>query len=123
MKFKSISFAVIAANTLAVSAWAHHSHGNYQMTEYTHITGTVKEIHLVNPHSWIYVEVKDAAGQPKMWSMEATGPRGLLRAGIANDLVKVGDTVSVRCHQLKDGSNGCLLGFLTAEDGIEREWD
>ncbi len=123
MKFRSLSFAIIAANALTVSAWAHHSHGNYELTEYTHLMGTVKEIHLVNPHSWIYVEIMDATGQPVMWAMEATGPRGLARAGITKDIVKVGDTVSVRCHQLRDGSNGCLLGFLTSDDGIEREWD
>ncbi len=123
MKFRSLSLAVIAANALAVSAWAHHSHGNYEMTEYTHLTGTVKEIHLVNPHSWIYIEIMDATGQPIMWAMEAAGPRGLARAGITRDIIEVGDTISARCHQLRDGSNGCLLGFLTTEDGVEREWD
>ncbi len=123
MKLGSLSLAVIATNALAVSAWAHHSHGNYELAEYTHLTGTVKEIHLINPHSWIYVEVTDAVGQLTMWAMEATGPRGLERAGITRDLISVGDTVSARCHQLKDGSKGCLLGYLTTEDGIEREWD
>jgi len=123
MKLGSLSLAIIAANALAVSAWAHHSHGNYQLTEYTHVTGTVKEIHLINPHSWIYIEIVDAAGEPTMWAMEATGPRGLARAGITRDIIDIGDTVSARCHQLKDGSNGCLLGYLTTEDGIEREWD
>ncbi len=123
MKIRSLSLVVIASNALAVSAWAHHSHGNYEMREYTHLTGTVKEVHLVNPHSWIYVEIMNAADEPTMWAMEAAGPRGLDRAGIPKDIIKVGDTISVRCHQLRDGSNGCLLGFLTAEDGIEREWD
>jgi hypothetical protein len=93
------------------------------MTEYTHLTGTVKELHLVNPHSWLYIEVMDTAGQPEMWAMETAGIGGLARQGITEGTVKVGDTVSVRCHQLRDGSKGCLLGFLTSEDGIEREWD
>jgi len=123
MRFRFLTLAVLAANALAVTAWAHHSHGNYQMTEYTHLTGTVKELHLVNPHSWLYIEVMDTAGQPEMWAMETAGIGGLTRQGITEDTVKVGDTISVRCHQLRDGSKGCLLGFLTSEDGIEREWD
>jgi len=123
MELKSLVFAVIAANVLAVSAWAHHSHGNYEMTEYAHLTGTVKQVHLVNPHSWLYLEVINEEGQPITWALETAGVRGLDRQGITADTVKVGDTVSVRCHQLRDGSNGCLLGFLTSEDGIEREWD
>jgi len=123
MKFRFLALAVLAANALAVTAWAHHSHGNYQMTEYTHLTGTVKELHLVNPHTWLYVEVMNTVGQAEMWALETAGISGLARQGITEDTVKIGDTVSVRCHQLRDGSKGCLLGFLTSEDGIEREWD
>lgn len=119
-KFLSL---VVVSNVLAVSAWAHHSHGNYQMTEYTHLNGTVTEIHLINPHAWIYLEVEDADGEPAVWALEAAGIRGLTRLGITEDTVKAGDSISVRCHQLRDGSNGCLLGFVTPEGGEEKEWD
>ena len=37
------------------------------------IQGVVKEVHLVVPHSWVYIEVKDAKGEPEMWALEATG--------------------------------------------------
>ena len=54
----------------------------------------------------------------------------LASAGLKREDVKVGDTVRVRCHRLRDGSNGCLLGFLTPTHGdvarghgIEKEWD
>ncbi len=119
MQLKSLSVAAIGTVALALPAWAHHSHGNYQMTEYTHLQGTVKEFHLVNPHTWIYLEVTDAGGQPAVWALETTGISGLARLGVTQDTVKVGDTISVRCHQLRDGSNGCLLGFLTPEGGVE----
>ena len=36
---------------------------------------------------------------------------------------KSGDTVKARCHHLRDGSNGCLLGFLKAKDGTVKDWD
>ena len=123
MQLKSLSLAAMAAYAVAFSAWAHHSHGNYQLTEYTLLEGTVKEFHMVNPHTWIYLEVTDAGGQPNLWALETTGIRGLTRIGVTSDTVKVGDTISVRCHQLRDGSKGCLLGFLTPEGGVEKEWD
>ncbi len=123
MQLKALSFAVIAGCALASTAWAHHSHGNYQMTEYTFLEGMVKEVHWVNPHSWLYIEVLDTDGQPMLWALETTGVNGLRRIGVTDDTVRVGDTISVRCHQLRDGSRGCLLGFLTPEDGIEKEWD
>jgi len=123
MQLKSLSLAAMVAYAVAFPAWAHHSHGNYQLTEYTLLEGTVKEFHMVNPHTWIYLEVTDAGGQANLWALETTGIRGLTRIGVTRDTVKVGDTISVRCHQLRDGSNGCLLGFLTPEGGVEKEWD
>ncbi len=123
MKLRFLCLVVIAANALAAPAGAHHSQGNYQMTEYTHLSGTVKEVHFRNPHSWLYVEVMDAAGQPAIWVLEAKGVTALARLGVTEDNIDVGDSISARCHKLRDGSKGCLLGFLTSEDGIEREWD
>ena len=99
-----------------------HSHGAYDET-FMDLQGVVKEVHLVVPHSWIYLEVKDAKGEPQMWALEATGRVGLQRIGVTPDYVKPDDTVKARCHHLKDGSNGCLLGFLKAKDGTVKDWD
>jgi hypothetical protein len=123
MNFRFFNLAIMATSVLSVSAWGHHSQGNYQMTEYTHLSGTVTQVHFMNPHSWLYVEVMDSASQPAVWVLEAKGIGQLARLGVTEANIKVGDSISARCHQLRDGSNGCLLGFLTSEDGIEREWD
>lgn len=123
MRMKFLSAAAIAAAVIALPAWAHHSHGNYEMTEYTVLQGKVMELHWVNPHIWIYLEVTDDSGEAAVWALESAGAGGLGRRGITKETVQVGDTISVRCHQLRDGANGCLLGFLTTEGGEEVEWD
>ena len=124
MRFKSgFGLAIICAFVLAMPAWSHHSHGNYVTDSFVDLQGVVKEVHLVVPHSWVYLEVKDAKGEPQMWALEATGRTGLQRAGVTPEYVKPGDTVKVRCHHLRDGSNGCLLGFLKAKDGTVKDWD
>ena len=123
MRFTScLAVGVICAAGASLPMWAHHSHGNYEDT-FMDLEGVVKEVHLVVPHSWIYLEVKDSKGEPQMWAMEATGRTGLQRVGITADYVKPGDTVKARCHHLRDGSNGCLLGFLKAKDGTVKDWD
>ena len=123
MRFTStLGFTVMVVFAIALSAPAHHSHGAYNDT-FMDIQGVVKEVHLVVPHSWIYVEVKDEKGEPQMWALEATGRTGLQRVGVTADYVKPGDTVKARCHRLRDGSNGCLLGFLKAKDGTVKDWD
>ena len=93
------------------------------MTEYTRLEGTVAEFHLLNPHAWVYLSVEGSDGKPEIWALEAAGAGGLRGMGIGANTIRVGDSVSARCHQLLDGSNGCLLGYLTGADGVERLWD
>jgi hypothetical protein len=123
MRFKSLALAFLAANAIVFSAWAHHSHGAYAMTEYTEVAGTVTDVYWINPHAWIYLDVVGSDGQTVNWAMEAAGATTLTRAGIDPDGLKAGDNISVKCHQLRDGSNGCLLGFVTTDDGAVVEWD
>ena len=115
------AFAALAVSSLP--AWGHHSHGNYLTTEYTQLQGTVREFHWMNPHTWIYLDVTGEDGETVLWVLEGASPAELMRDGWSRDDVNVGDDISVRCHQLRDGSNGCLLGFLTPEGGVEKEWD
>jgi Family of unknown function (DUF6152) len=123
MRFKfGVGLVAICAVAFALPARAHHSHGNYLDT-FMDVEGVVKEVHMMAPHSWVYLEVKDATGQPQMWALEATGRTALQKIGVTVDYIKAGDTVKARCHRLRDGSNGCLLGFLKARDGSVKDWD
>jgi len=115
-----------AAFVLAVTTGrllAHHSHGNYDMTTYTSIKGTIKEVHWMNPHTWIYLEVKGPTGEVDVWALEGASIPQLERRGWSKEMVKVGTTITVRCHQLRDKSTGCLLGFITPEGGVEKMFD
>jgi hypothetical protein len=123
MSFTSgLRLALVGAVVLALPGWAHHSHGNYTNT-FIDIEGVVKEVHLIVPHSWVYLEVKNARGEPELWALEATDRDGLERAGVTREYVRPGDTVKARCHRHRDGTNGCLLGFLKARDGSVKDWD
>jgi hypothetical protein len=114
--------ATLCVATFVLTASAHHSHGQYAET-FTDIQGIVKELHLLTPHSWLYVEVRDAAGTPQLWALEATTRAQLEQIGVTRDSLKPGDRIKARCHPLRDRSNGCLLGFLKAPDGSVKDWD
>jgi hypothetical protein len=83
MRFKTIGIAIIAAHAVALTAWAHHSHGNYVMTGYTEVEDTVTDIYWINPHAWFYIDVVDEQGEVVTWAMEAAGASTLVRAGLA----------------------------------------
>lgn len=130
MLIRSVSLAAICAVVSVMPARAHHSHGSYDLTMWTTMEGTVKEVHLLVPHSWIYLEIKDAKAQTTTWALEAAGRAAVQSVGIKREDVRPGDTVKVRCHLLRDGSNGCLLGYVTPTHGdlarghgVEKDWD
>jgi hypothetical protein len=121
MRF-SLSLVAACAVGFTLSASAHHSHGQYAET-FQDIEGVVKELHLLTPHSWLYIDVKDQSGAVQVWALEATTRGSLEKMGVTRDYVKAGDRVKARCHPLRDKTNGCLLGFLKAPDGSVKDWD
>jgi hypothetical protein len=125
MRFKSMALAAAAAALLSIPAWAHHSHTNYNTDQFITLSGTITEVAWTNPHVWIYMEVANAQGRPQMWALEGGSPTSLMRGGWQRDSMKARDKVSVRCHRLRDGSDGCLLGFVTNINGtaMDKEFD
>jgi hypothetical protein len=85
--------------------------------------GIVTEVHLLSPHSFVYLEVTNANGTKRMWALEASSKPQLERLGVNATYVKKGDKIKTRCHPLKDGGPGCLLGFVKGADGTVKDWD
>lgn len=119
----SVYLALIGSLFATVPMWAHHSHGNYNVLTFTNLKGKVTEIHWINPHSWIYLEVTNDKGQTDVWALEGAGVTQLTRKGWTKDAIKTGDILSVRCHQLQDNTNGCLLGFVSIGGAPEKSFD
>lgn len=80
---------------------------------------TVTKVMLINPHSWIYVDVKQADGKVENWAIEAGSPNILMRRGITKDTVKVGQKIVVDGYQAKDGSKRANGRDLTLPDGTK----
>ena len=125
-----VALVTIPVAALALPAWAHHSHNAYEVTVWSDMEGTVREVHLMNPHSWIFLDVTDENGETVTWSLEAASPNSILENGVKPEDVRPGDRIKVRIHLLRDGTNGGLLGFVTPMHGdaarghgVELEWD
>ena len=123
MKQSIAGLVVIGAIILAFPVLAHHSDYNYQTEEWIQLQGTVREVHWVNPHAWIYLDVTDAEGVAETWALEGAGVAALESGGWTRDSVEAGDEISVQCHQLRSGARGCLLGFIEMDDGSWKEFD
>lgn len=130
MTWRTAVVAVLCVAGLGAPLAAHHSHANYDVTTWTVMEGTVKQLVLMAPHSIVYLDVKDDKGATATWALEATNQRAILNNGVKKEDVRPGDHIKVRCHLLRDGAKGCLLGFITPMhgdaargNGVEIEWD
>jgi Family of unknown function (DUF6152) len=92
MQFGSFGLAAAAVLALVLPASAHHSHANYEAIKWQDIKGKVTELQWLNPHVWVYVDVKKANGEIEQWALEGGSPAALTRGGWKKDTVKVGES-------------------------------
>jgi hypothetical protein len=120
MKTSCVSVLAVAAGLLAatVPMLAHHSFAaEFDGAKPVALTGTVTKVDWVNPHSWIYMDVKGEDGVVVNWGMETGPPNILYRAGWRKDSVKPGDTINVHGFAAKDGSHTIAAREVLTSDG------
>jgi len=75
----------------AVQLGAHHSWNTvFSEDKPLVLRGTLAKVELVNPHGWIWIEVKGADGMVTRWGIEGGPPNNLIRNGITKDTLKLG---------------------------------
>jgi len=85
--------------------YAHHSFAaEYDGAKPIKLSGTVTKFDMVNPHSWIYMDVKDETGKVVNWKFETASPSNLYRRGFKKDTIKSGMQVTIEGYLAKDGS-------------------
>jgi hypothetical protein len=102
----------------AVPVLAHHSFAaEFDGNKQINFTGVVTKVDWVNPHAWVYVDVKSDDGTVVNWALESGAPNALYRAGWRKDDLKVGDTVTFSAFLAKDGSHTAAARQVTLPDG------
>jgi Family of unknown function (DUF6152) len=116
-----IALALVGAAALLAGglARAHHSFSVFDMTTEKALEGDIAEFQWTNPHTWTWLDVKNADGTVTRWGLEGMSPNFLGRRGWSKNTFKPGDHVKVVVAPLKSGEPGGTLLRATLADGKE----
>lgn len=99
-------------------AHAHHAFSaEFDAEKPIELKGTVTKLELVNPHSWLYLDVKQADGGSKNWGLEFGAPFSLKQKGITKASLPVGSEVTIQGFRAKNGKDFGYAVTTVLSDG------
>jgi hypothetical protein len=106
-----VTIALAAMAALPPAAQAHHAFAaEFDGTQPIEVKGVITKVTLTNPHSWIYVDAKDASGKIVTWGFEFGAPFALAQKGLTRGTVAIGSEVTLKGFLSK---NGQAFGYST----------
>jgi len=106
MRFRLMILTGALATQFASPAVAHHSFaGEFDNSVAVTLHGTVSSVEMINPHSFIFLDVKSPDGVVERWALEGPGPLQVKRRGLDLAFLKVG-------HELG------TCGYLAKQDVV-----
>lgn len=96
--------AVLALVVAGGPVLAHHAFSaQFDSSKPISIKGAITKMEWTNPHSWLYVDVKEPDGKVVAWEIELGAPNNLFRAGWSKRDLPVGAEVTITGFRSKDG--------------------
>ena len=123
MKFRNIVLLALVIGAAVVGSGrsellAHHAFAaEFDRDKPIRLVGVLTKVQWVNPHSWVYVDVKGPDGKVTNWAFEFGAPNALLRRGLRKSDFPVGLEVTVEGFLAKNGRPVANASNVTLSDG------
>jgi len=109
---------ILGSGLTAVAAEAHHAFATeFDVESPVALEGKVTKVELINPHSWIHIEVIGDDGEATTWMVEGGSPNALVRRGITKNSIPIGSELIVNGYRARDGSNRAVGRDILFSDG------
>ncbi len=112
-----LPLASLALLLTATQATAHHGLANFNLNVDLTIKGKIADIALINPHSWIYVDVVNTDGSTAKWKCELRGGTVLRRSGWTQEMFEIGSDVTITGSPDRFEENTCYMGSIFFANG------
>ena len=124
MQARSTTLLIGVILALGVTtARAHHSWNTvFSEDKPLVLRGTISKVELVNPHAWIWIDVKAADGMVQKWGIEGGPPNGLIRNGITKDSLKIGEELIVHGYGARDDTTFQVAGVKYERTDGQEFW-
>jgi hypothetical protein len=110
----------VAATTTTVPVRAHHAFAaEFDANQPVELRGTITKLEWINPHGWIYIDVKKADGTIEKWECETGGPNALMRRGVRRTDFPIGIELIVKGYKAKKKPFVMNASSIQKVDGSE----
>jgi len=117
---RAVAMASLAVLACAATAAAHHAFSaEFDQNKPVLLEGALTKADWMNPHAWIYIDVKGADGTVVNWAIEMGPPNALLRRGWKKSSMQIGAIIKVEVFAAKNGKEFANATNITLPDGTK----
>ena len=98
--------------------WAHHATAaDFNVRSLIVLQGTVREVQWINPHAWLYLDVKDETGNITTWRIEGASMNAYAIRKFPRESILVGIEISITAYPAKNGADIADGATITLKNG------
>mgnify|MGYP003353678832 CR=1 FL=1 len=116
----AILVLMVTAAATVVPVRAHHAFAaEFDANQPVELRGTITKLEWINPHGWIYLDVKKPDGKVEQWEVETGGPTALMRRGLRRTDFPIGIELVVKGYKAKKKPFVMNASSVRKTDGSE----